>query len=1218
MSISVCGSPPRRTSGYLGEDPAAYRPNYFKETNESYDDWTDLIELTRVLSSNTPDDQYIQEVERVVNVDWWLRYLALNVLLDNSETTLANGDGDDYFLYRGEMDRRFVVIQHDLDSIFGQGQSIGSATAEIFPFLSGASGENPIAAPVRLVGHPQYAPRYYGHLKDLIETNLSAGQLGPFLDNLLGGYVPTQTLANMKSWQAQRNTHVLSLIPSNLTIETSLPKVGDYYQSADAQVALGGVSDAVRTRSVTVNGLPAQWSALNARWSIGSGSAGSTEEMIVPRGSAWRYLDDGSNQTNLWIATDYNDSGWHGPQATRLGYGDDGETLPKVGYIDTDPVATGTQKNITTYFRHTFTVADPSKYTRLRIGLLRDDGAAVYLNGKPEPLFTSNLSTTPLTYTTRADGTIDDADEQVFFNYTVDASNLKAGVNVLAVEVHQASSTSSDIGFNFELAGIIENPSAVTGVPINPGITRIIVQAFDGPEGTGNEIDQEYIDVWQNDAVLVDLSGTLTEDTTLEAASGPYTVVGDLTVPAGVTLTIQPATTVFFAGGTGLIINGRLLAEGTEYQRIRLTCVPGAANWDGIRFEYPTEDPPRPTALRQNNYLGYIDMEYSDAAGHAIRAINANVDLENVVWANHSDMYLDISDSSILVRNCTFPPVTGTELVHYWGFPSDGYALFEGNTFGSTTGYNDIIDFTGGKLPGPIGRFINNTFMGGSDDGIDLDAADAYVEGNVFMHFHQDAPRESLSHAVSTGTEYGEVSNVTVVRNLIYDVDHAFLIKDGAYGWFENNTVVHATLGVANFFEDRSGQWPGVGAYFDGNIFYDVAVSFINLNAQGTVTDLVVNRSIIPGAAPWPGIDNSIADPLLTRTTNVTDPRVDFVLLPGSPGIGTGPNGLDMGGIVPSGPSITGAPDGVTHLTEITLTIDGPGMTHYRYKLNDGPWSGELAIDVPLALVGLQDGQTYTVYVIGKDFANDWQNEADAASRMWTVDTSYVPKAGQSLAEPLAGAAATMDHMMQMYANGPSLPDIPSKSLVSVQGTLTSDATWTSAEGPYHLTGEVIVPAGVTLTIMPGTTVFFDPGTGLTVNGRISADGEPYDLIHFTRTPLSTGTWNGIQLVDTVEDNLISNAVLAFTNTLEGAIGLTNSNVIIDGCTWPTGSRRRLICTDNASVIIRNCVFPDRFSPTEYPGTSDDNVVEAINATGILAGRTLYHREQPLWNQQGA
>ncbi|GAH59989.1 unnamed protein product, partial [marine sediment metagenome] len=138
------------------------------------------------------------------------------VLMDNRETTLANGNGDDYYLYRGIEDQRFVLIQHDLDSVFGLGQNTGYYNDSIFEATD-------IPAMKRFMEHPQFAARYYWHLKNLIETTFSAEHLGAFLDNQLAGFVPTSRINQMKDFIAQRNAYVLSLIPSDLTIDTSRP-----------------------------------------------------------------------------------------------------------------------------------------------------------------------------------------------------------------------------------------------------------------------------------------------------------------------------------------------------------------------------------------------------------------------------------------------------------------------------------------------------------------------------------------------------------------------------------------------------------------------------------------------------------------------------------------------------------------------------------------------------------------------------------------------------------------------------------------------------------------------------------------------------------------------------------------------------------------------------------------------------------------------------------
>ncbi len=63
---------------------------YFKKSNKAKDDWSDLYDLTFKLSES-PDDTYLEGVQSRVHIENWLKYLAMNILLGNTETSLANG-----------------------------------------------------------------------------------------------------------------------------------------------------------------------------------------------------------------------------------------------------------------------------------------------------------------------------------------------------------------------------------------------------------------------------------------------------------------------------------------------------------------------------------------------------------------------------------------------------------------------------------------------------------------------------------------------------------------------------------------------------------------------------------------------------------------------------------------------------------------------------------------------------------------------------------------------------------------------------------------------------------------------------------------------------------------------------------------------------------------------------------------------------------------------
>src|SRR5690606_15974130 len=44
-----------------------------------------------------------------------------------------------------------------------------------------------------------------------------------------------------------------------------------------------------------------------------------------PSGTAWRYLDDGSNQGTAWRGNTFDDRSWRGPARGQFGYGDGDE-----------------------------------------------------------------------------------------------------------------------------------------------------------------------------------------------------------------------------------------------------------------------------------------------------------------------------------------------------------------------------------------------------------------------------------------------------------------------------------------------------------------------------------------------------------------------------------------------------------------------------------------------------------------------------------------------------------------------------------------------------------------------------------------------------------------------------------------------------------------------------------------------------------------------------
>jgi VCBS repeat-containing protein len=221
--------------------------------------------------------------------------------------------------------------------------------------------------------------------------------------------------------------------------------------AAAVGILVSQVNDAPRTA-------PDNYSVLENTTLVADRFTSDTTAILLPRGSDWRYLDDGSDQGIAWRAVDYDDSAWTQENAPNnngaiYGYGDNEATVVGFG-------GNANNKFITTYFRTYFDVANASAVTELTARMLRDDGGAVYLNGVE--LFRDNLPSAA-DYMTTATTFVSGEDEFTFFNYfNLPLDALVTGQNLLAVEIHQDSQDSSDIGFDIELeANVLDSATAL-------------------------------------------------------------------------------------------------------------------------------------------------------------------------------------------------------------------------------------------------------------------------------------------------------------------------------------------------------------------------------------------------------------------------------------------------------------------------------------------------------------------------------------------------------------------------------------------------------------------------------------------------------------------------------------------------------------------------------------------------------------------------------------
>lgn len=159
-------------------------------------------------------------------------------------------------------------------------------------------------------------------------------------------------------------------------------------------------------------------------------------ETVIRKGDYWKYQIGNASVPSNWIDLLYDDSDWSvGPSGFGYADGDDATQVPD-----------GT---VSIFIRHIFSLDDLSSISQALLHMDYDDAFVAYLNG--HEIARSNIGTpgTPVSYhqfaNTDHGATIDDGGDPERIDIGFAKSYLKNGENVLAIQVHNKSATSSDL-----------------------------------------------------------------------------------------------------------------------------------------------------------------------------------------------------------------------------------------------------------------------------------------------------------------------------------------------------------------------------------------------------------------------------------------------------------------------------------------------------------------------------------------------------------------------------------------------------------------------------------------------------------------------------------------------------------------------------------------------------------------------------------------------------
>ena len=316
-------------------------------------------------------------------------------------------------------------------------------------------------------------------------THFSRKRLHRYIDNMQAKFAP-EIPRHIQRWGGQKtnlpdNTWVSPIFNSmseweaNVQVmrdftdtrhEMALKHVSDYFGTSgfaglEAHIEPAGAGNikigSSRIQSSVFSGEFIRGERLSVAWMEKDGYQFSHWEVnhhatrdtsLITEGDQWKYRVSRNMPAWNWTAVNYNDYYWESGKA-QLGYGDgDEETV--VDYGD-DPE----NKIITTWFRKIFVIEDTSLFRCYTLSLIRDDGARVFVNGLE--MVRDNMERWWVDSYAPAVEVVQGADESNWFSYRLNPDMFNNGKNVVAVEIHQASGTSSDISFDLKLVANIND-----------------------------------------------------------------------------------------------------------------------------------------------------------------------------------------------------------------------------------------------------------------------------------------------------------------------------------------------------------------------------------------------------------------------------------------------------------------------------------------------------------------------------------------------------------------------------------------------------------------------------------------------------------------------------------------------------------------------------------------------------------------------------------------
>jgi hypothetical protein len=163
-----------------GTDPAAYYKDYELKTNDSLNDWRDLVNLIQAV--NAEPAAFAAGIKNVFNVSDYIKSWAINNLFANLDAYFYNAHN--YYLYHNSAPDRFEWINWDVSTVFGVFPFMSETKVSNLDLLYIPKNEDSRPLSKNLLNNEDYRFEYLSAVCKFLYDDLTPSALFPQIDSL--------------------------------------------------------------------------------------------------------------------------------------------------------------------------------------------------------------------------------------------------------------------------------------------------------------------------------------------------------------------------------------------------------------------------------------------------------------------------------------------------------------------------------------------------------------------------------------------------------------------------------------------------------------------------------------------------------------------------------------------------------------------------------------------------------------------------------------------------------------------------------------------------------------------------------------------------------------------------------------------------------------------------------------------------------------------------